>query len=90
MPLELGKHTTLYFVNEWKQLFQIRRCNWYSFTPFHLYFEVDSMCHTLEWTYTVWGIGVSLHYTYDFTHSEAYRIAQEAWAKLREQGDTPI
>lgn len=87
MILNVGKRTTIYLTNEWKQIFQIRKCNWYSITPFHLYFEVDSMCNMLEWTWTVWGFGITIRYDRDFLHSEAHRIAEEAWKGIQRKED---
>lgn len=85
MIRKLRKRLTLHVTNEWVQLFQT--CNWYSFTPFHVTFEIDAICNALEFTLTIWGLGLSLRYDRDFLHSEAHYIAQEAWKRI--QKDKP-
>ncbi len=80
--LQIGERLTIYFTNEWKQLFQFGRCNWYSVTPMHLYFEYEAYARMIELTCTLLGFGCTLRYDCDFEHSEIKARADEAYDAL--------
>jgi hypothetical protein len=88
--LEIGKRTTITFGNDWRQLFQIGRCNWYSFDFIRLYFEVDEMSKSLEVRCDLLGFGFFLQYDRDYEHSEIKQIADGAYAHIlaKEAGET--
>ncbi len=80
--LEIGKRITVHFYNDWKQLFQIGHCNWYSFTFVYIFAEYTQITKGYEITCILLGLGFILHYNRDFEHSEMQRLADEAWEEI--------
>lgn len=80
--LEFGDRAWCYFNNDWRQLFQIGRCNWYSLHFAYLYFEVDEMSKTFELVCIVLGLGFTLRIDRDFANSEIKQRADEAYERI--------
>ena len=81
--LEVSKGTTVYFNNDWRQIFQIGRCNWYSFHFIYLYFEIDQMSKMYEVIFILLGLGFTMRIDRDFDHSEIKQRADEAWKEMQ-------
>jgi hypothetical protein len=80
--LEVGKKTVVYFNNDWKQVFQIGKCNWYAFTLAYMYFEIDELSKHYELVCILLGVGFTLRYDRDFAHSLIKRLADEAYEEI--------
>ena len=80
--LEIGKRATVYLNNDWRQVFQIGRCNWYSFTLAYLYFEIDELSKHYELVCILLGVGFTLRFDRDFAHSLIKRLTDEAYAEI--------
>jgi hypothetical protein len=85
--LEIGQRITVHPINEWRQIFQIGRCNWYCFTLAYFYAEYAQMTKQYEVTCILLGLGFTLTYDKDFAHSEVLRRADEAWEEIK-NGET--
>src|SRR5258708_4768231 len=71
-----------HFNNDWRQIFQVGQCNWYSFHVAYVYFEIDEMAKAYEFTCILVGLGFTVRYDRDFEHSEIQRRADEVWEEI--------
>lgn len=82
-----GERITVFPINEWHQIHQIGRCNWYAFTLIYVYGEINSMANLYELTITLLGFGFYAHYDYDFANSRVKHMADEAYESFMREKD---
>lgn len=86
--VEIGERIAIFFINEWHQLRQLGRCNWYALTLIYIYGEINTMAHLYELTITLLGCGFYAHYDYGFEHSRIKKLADDAYEHiLAEEGE---
>ena len=83
--LSLGP-LTVYFKNEWQQLFHVGNYNWYTLTVHKNEVEISHMTGSIDWEWYLFGFGVWVSWTYN-SRSRAVQMAEDVFNELNREED---
>lgn len=70
------------FYTEWKQIFEVNKCNWYTLTPISVIFEYEAYCGEMSLNIVLLGFGLYLSHT--FNTKQSRKFAQKINKRLKE------